>query len=337
MAGQDCCQLVHGSDEPIPDCPLQRMLHSHRRETIEVQMADEDRWLMITVDPVRDDNGSLASAVHIVRDITGRKWAEKTLKEYSERLEEMVDERTQELQQAQEQLVRREKLAVLGQLAGGVAHELRNPLGVIKNSAYFLNMALDDPNPEIKQGLEILNREVGRSDRIIKSLLDFARSKPPHRQTVDVNDVVRKTLSHIAIPGGIAVINQLDETLPAVLADPTQLKQVFDNLIRNAIQAMPEDGCLTIKAETPDRDELGNGSDWITVSINDTGVGIPPENLDNLFEPLFTTKARGIGLGLALVKNLVEANRGVVEVQSEVGEGSTFTVRLPIERAEEQK
>ena len=292
---------------------------------------------MITAEPVKDADGNLTSAVHIVRDITERKLAEEILKKYSEQLEEMVEDRTQELREAQEQLLRREKLAVLGQLAGSVAHELRNPLGVIKNSAYFLNMILDDSDPEVKHGLQILNREVGRSDQIIKSLLDFARSKPPDRQELNVNDVVRETLSQNVVTESIKVDSQLDETLPTIFADPTQLRQVFDNLICNAIQAMPEGGRLGVG--TSKVSEGPPKSEWIAVSITDTGVGIPQENLEKLFEPLFTTKSKGIGLGLALVKDLVEGNGGSIEVESNdtPGKGSTFTVRLPIRGAEARR
>ena len=178
-----------------------------------------------------------------------RKRAEKKLRECSVRLEEMVQERTRELREAQKQLVRREKLAVLGQLAGGVGHELRNPLGTIKNAAYVLRMVLEDPDVVTREVLEVLDREVGTMEKIISSLLDLARTGPPTRRMVDLNDVVREALSRIALPDAprVEVVLQLDEDLPPILADPDQLFQVLGNIVRNGIQAMSEGGRLTIK------------------------------------------------------------------------------------------
>jgi signal transduction histidine kinase len=218
--------------------------------------------------------------------------------------------------------VRRERLAVLGQLAGGVSHELRNPLGAINNAAYFLDMALQDPTPEVQEALEILTRNVKSAENIINGLLDVARGKPPARREIDLNQVVQEALSQVAVPEHIEVTIQLNETLPTIPADPDQLAQVLGNLILNAVQAMPQDGRLDIQSLIP-------CPGWVAVSISDTGVGIPPENLHKLFEPLFTTKSKGIGLGLTLVKSLVEGHGGKVEVQSVEGRGSTFTVRLP--------
>lgn len=249
------------------------------------------------------------------------------LEETQERLEEMVEERTKELREAQERLVRQERLAVLGELAGGVGHELRNPLGAIKNAAYFLNMALQEPEPEVKETLEILEKEVATSERIISSLLDFARPKPPIRRKVDVNAVVQEALSRASVPEDVEVFTQLDEALPTILADAEQLAQIFTNIVLNAIQSMPEGGQLTVKSEVPD-------PGWVAVSFSDTGVGIPEKSLGKLFEPLFTTKAKGIGLGLAVSRALVESHQGNIDVQSEVGKGSTFTVRLPMRKAE---
>jgi signal transduction histidine kinase len=263
-----------------------------------------------------------------------RRRAEEALKKYSERLEEMVEERTRELRDAQEQLIRKEKLAVLGQLAGGVGHELRNPLGAIKNAIYFLNMVLEEPEPEVKETLEILQKEVATSERIISSLLDFARAKPPARRKVDLNHVIKEALSRTAVPENVEVVSQLDETLPIILADPDQLGQVFGNIILNAVQAMPEGGQLVVK--TSEVSEKLPKSEWVAVSFADTGVGISEENLGKIFEPLFTTRAKGIGLGLAVTKALVEGHEGTIEVQSELGKGSTFTVRLPI-RGKEKK
>jgi len=276
----------------------------------------------------------------VIANALEHKRAEEALQEYTERLEEMVEERTQELREAQEQLVSREKLAVLGQLAGGVGHELRNPLGAIKNAAYFLNMVLEKPQPDVKETLEILNQEVATSEKIISSLLGFARTRPPMRRKVDLNDVVRAALAHTAVPEDVEVVSQLDEALPVILADPDQLVQVCGNIILNGVQAMPplssppraggtKRGRLVVKTLVSSVEPSEVAGDWVAVSFTDTGVGIAEENLEKIFEPLFTTKAKGIGLGLPLVKTLVEANGGSIEVESEVGQGSTFTVRLP--------
>jgi signal transduction histidine kinase/ligand-binding sensor domain-containing protein len=225
----------------------------------------------------------------------------------------------------EEKLVRQEKLAVLGQLAGGVGHELRNPLGAIKNSAYFLNMALENPEPEVKETLEILAKEVANSEKIITNLLDFARARTPLKRKMNINNIIQQVLSDTNVPGNIHVRIQIAETIPFIMADPDQLVQVFGDIILNAVQAMPEGGQLTIKAKSP-------SSEWIAVSITDTGVGIPEENLEKIFEPLFTTRAKGIGLGMAVAKTFVEGHGGSIEVQSEPGKSSTFTVKLPIRK-----
>jgi len=264
-----------------------------------------------------------ASRDELNKEIAERKRAEEALEEYSENLEKMVKKRTKELEDVQEQLVRRERLAVLGQLSGGVAHELRSPLGAIRNAAYFLNMVLEEPEPEVKESLDILEKEVAASDRIINSLLDFARPKPLAPEEVNINDVIQDMLSRSDVPENVEVVSQLDESLPNIQADSTQLGIVFGNIIRNAIQAMLEGGKLVVKSEVP-------GPEWVAVSFADTGVGIPPEDVPKLFEPLFTTKAKGIGLGLAIIKNLIEKHGGTIEVESEVGKGTTFTVKLPI-------
>jgi signal transduction histidine kinase len=140
--------------------------------------------------------------------------------------------------------------------------------------------------------------------------------------------VVQEALSRIAVPENVEVVSQLDGTLPIILADPDQLGQVFGNIILNAVQAMPQGGQLVVK--TSEVSEKLPKSEWVAVSFTDTGVGISEESLGKLFEPLFTTKAKGVGLGLAVTKALVEGHGGTIEVKSEVGVGTTFTVRLPI-------
>ena len=278
--------------------------------------------------PIRDEEGNIIGIVMVFRDITERRRVEQKLKEYSDQLEALVEERTKDLQDAQERLIRKEKLAILGQLAGGVGHDLRNPLGAIKNAAYFLNMVLEEPDPEVKETLEILEKEVGTSEAIISSLLDFARAKPPTKRKISVNEVLQETLSRITVPGNVEVVQELDESLPQILADPDQLRQVFGNVILNAFQAMPEGGELTVTS-------MATTPGWVDVSIADTGAGIDVEHSRKVFEPLFTTKAKGIGLGLAITKSMVEGHGGTIEVESEPGKGSTFTVKLPTGMEEE--
>ncbi len=275
------------------------------------------------------------SALSLERALERLYAANAALRENEERLEDMVSERTQKLRETQEQLLRQEKLAVLGQMAGGVAHELRNPLGAIKNSAYYLNLVLEDVEPEVKDVLGIMEKEVGTCNKIITSLLDFARIKFPARQKVDVNDLLQAVLARVSIPGNVELVYQLEEGLPAILVDPDQLELVFGNLVLNAIQAMtlPPLTNSGRKAKTPKGGRLNIqsqiSSQWVAVSIGDTGTGISDENLAKVFEPFFSTKAKGIGLGLALTRDLVDLNKGSIEVQSQVGQGSTFTVRLP--------
>ncbi|MFQ5420906.1 MAG: ATP-binding protein, partial [Anaerolineae bacterium] len=260
----------------------------------------------------------------VQQELNERIQAQLALEEHSERLEEMVNARTKALRDAQEQLVRQEKLAVLGQLSGSLAHELRNPLSAISSAAYLLGMFLTNAGPEVKEALEILTQEVRASERVINGLLGFARTKRPSCRTMHINDLLSDLMAHITLPPGVELDSRLDTAVPAMSADPDQLSQVFGNLIQNGLQAMHRGGTLTISS-------FLDGTEQVAVQVHDTGVGIPAENLDKLFEPLFTTKAKGIGLGLSLVKNLVEGHGGRIEVTSEKDKGATFTVRLPLQ------
>ncbi|MDD2889764.1 MAG: PAS domain S-box protein [bacterium] len=218
-----------------------------------------------------------------------------------------------------------EKLLIMGQLSGGIAHELRNPLGAIKNSVYFLNMSLEKPRPEIKEALEILQKEISTSERVINSLLHFASPRPPIQRNTDINAVVQWALFHIKVPSNIKVAIRLGENLPSLPADPEQLRQVFGNILINAIQSMPKGGKLLIKSGL-------HRSGWLYFSFTDTGVGIPEKNMGKIFEPFFTTRAKGVGLGLSVSKIFIEQHGGIIGVQSKVNKGSTFAVKLPIIR-----
>jgi signal transduction histidine kinase len=248
-------------------------------------------------------------------------------------LEERVAERTRELQEAleglrraQDELVRRERLAILGQLAGGVGHELRNPLGVMTNAVYYLGVVLADAPPTVHDYLAILRTQIGLSEKIVTDLLDFARVKSPQREWIVLEDLVAQQLGRACIPAGIRVERELPADLPLVSADCTQLGQVVLNLITNAIQAMvgsrsceEATGTLLLRGRVLDEGR-------VALEVRDTGPGVLPEHLEQIFEPLFTTKARGIGLGLAVSRTLARANGGDLTVSTRPGSGASFSL-----------
>jgi len=243
------------------------------------------------------------------------------------------------LLEAQEELVRKEKLAILGQMSGSVGHELRNPLGVMSNAVYFLKMVLADADDTTKEYLGIIKHEIDNSLRIITDLLDFARTKPPQVQAVTARALLDESLGRCALPDTIALQTEIPDSLPLLRIDPLQMGQVLTNFITNAVQAMPDGGELRVIArlggaihESSLQNPIPETADSIEISIKDTGEGISADNMKKLFQPLFTTKPKGIGLGLVVCKNLVEANDGRIEVTSEVGTGTTFTIMLPVQR-----
>jgi signal transduction histidine kinase len=217
-------------------------------------------------------------------------------------------------------LQRTERLAAIGQVAGGVAHELRNPLNVVKTSVYYLLNARN-PTPEKRaEHLSRIDRNVTLADGVITALSNFARMPVPDMRPFNLADLMRRVLEANPVPAECSVTADLPGGLPSPLGDMEQLLIVFGNLVRNAREAMPHGGQLTITA----RQTEGH----IEVAVADTGVGIPPDKLAQVTEPLYSTKARGMGLGLAIARSILEKNQGTLRVASEQGRGSVFTVVL---------
>ncbi len=280
-------------------------------------------WVRTSKIPLRDDSGSIVGILGMYEDITVQKQAEDEVRKAKDELEARVRERTAQLLAAQDELVHREKLALLGKVADTVGHELRNPLGVMNNAVYFLQAVLSDADETTREYLGIIKDEIADAERIVSDLLDAVRTKPPHPAMVEVEDLIGKSLRKCEVPATVNLQLDIQKALPAVRVDPGQMLQVFWNLIKNALEAMPEGGKLEIRTEN------NPGEHTVTVSIKDTGCGIATDDQSRLFQLLFTTKARHIGLGLTVVRNLVGANGGSVKVQSEPGKGSTFSVTLP--------
>ena len=231
------------------------------------------------------------------------------------------------LTETQEKLFRAQRLAAVGKMAAGVAHEINSPLTIILNDASLLLRDASKGSRE-EEDLRVIVTEARRCGQIVHSLLDFARGDKPQRRTADLNEIVRETLllaNHQAIIHDVAVHLHLRTDLPKVRVDVDQLKQVFLDIISNAIQAMPGGGSLIIESDDPP------GGNFVRVSFADTGCGISEENVEKIFQPFFTTKdaTRGTGLGLAICDEIVQKHGGRIGVRSVVGEGTCFTVELP--------
>ncbi len=269
------------------------------------------------------EHGSVAGVLGFFRDVTERKGMEAEIRKLNEELEEKVKERTRQLLDTQDELLRNEKLAVLGQVAGSVGHELRNPLGVMSNAIYFLQTVLAGADSGVKEYLDIIKNEIASSERIVSDLLDSVRIKPPQIQTVGISELIRLTLGKLTVPPTVQVKLDVPKTLPPLWVDAQQMQQVLRNLIVNGIEAMPDGGILAIRASAD------TAARTASIVVQDNGIGMTPEQMGKLFQPLFTTKARGIGLGLVVVKNLTQANGGSVDVRSEPGKGTVFSITLP--------
>ncbi len=275
---------------------------------------------------LKDVNGHPVGSLSTARDITEERLAQEEIIALNTRLEQRVEERTRELREAQEQIVRQEKLALLGQLAGSVGHELRNPLGVISNAVYFLKMINPDCDEKVKKYLAMIEIETKNAEKIISDLLEFARTKSVEREKINLKDLINRSLARRPTPINIKIDLSIPELLPMVLVDPRHIEQIFENLVVNAYQAMPEGGELKLSVETVRRDK----KPYVCVHVIDTGMGISSENMVKVFEPLFTTKPKGIGLGLAVCRKLAEINDGFIEVKSEPGKGADFILHLPV-------
>jgi two-component system NtrC family sensor kinase len=248
------------------------------------------------------------------------------VKAFNEELEQRVEERTKELEETQAQLIQSEKLASIGQLAAGVAHEINNPLGVILGFTQVILRKLQETDPLCKP-LSSIEREGLRCKKIIQGLLDFSRRSPHTVQPVNLNDVLEAAcqLSEYQISlENVNIVKGYAPNLPQVQGNANQLQQVFTNLVINAYHAMPNGGTLRLVTRA--------AGDKVQAIVSDTGVGIPSEHLKNIFDPFFTTKevGKGTGLGLSISYGIIESHGGKIEVGSQMGVGTTFVVTLPV-------
>ncbi len=309
LVGKTCYQVVHGTNECMPHCPHIKTLETGEPATGNFFEPHLGIHLEVTASPIFDDKGEVVASVHVTRDITERKKAE-------------------------EQLILTDRLASIGELAAGIAHELNNPLTSVIG---FAQLLLDkDVSDDVKEDIKVIYSEAQRTAEVVKHLLTFARKHAPVKQLVNINSIIEKVLELRAYEqrvSNIQVNTKLAPDLPEITADYFQLQQVFLNIIINAEHFMIEAhnrGTLTIITERT--------GDIIRASFTDDGPGISKENLGHLFDPFFTTKevGKGTGLGLSICHGIITEHHGQIYAESELGKGAIFVVGLPLNKIDKE-
>jgi signal transduction histidine kinase len=280
--------------------------------------------------------GSITGILITSNNVTKRVHLEEALKQYTVELEDKVDRGTATAKKLEQQVLHSEKLAALGRLAAGVAHEIGNPLTSISTFSQMLReMATDEFS---QTSLDVINTHIQRITDIVRRMSTFARPDALNIKYVQLNDVLNSTLDLMRLDkrmkSSITIAVSLDADLPKTMIDEGQISQIFINIILNALDAMPDGGKLSVSTRRGQDDQ---GRDAILISLSDTGTGIPKEDLQKIFDPFYTTKeaGKGTGLGLSVSYNIVKQFKGDIKVESEAGKGTIFTIILPIEKEKE--
>lgn len=317
-------------------CPLNEVVRSkepHVNLLTRVNSEGEQRYIEVIVYPIWENDGKISKFIEISRDITVRKREEEEIKRS---LEQMVAERTQQLRETHEKLLHQDKMASLGKLSASVVHEINNPNAGILNLIILIRRMISEGSvsekdlAKFEKYLALMESETRRISRIVSNLLAFSRQSKIEMLPLNVNQLVEKVLllnANLLKINDIKLIKDLDDQIPNVDGSEDQLQQVFMNLLSNAVEAMEnrKDGCLTIQTGYSPEDEK------IIISFSDTGIGIPAENMSNLFEPFFSTKkkGKGVGLGLSVAYGIIEEHKGTIRALPGKEKGATFVVELP--------
>ena len=348
VVGKKCYEVFKKCSSPCSDeadaCPLvqvitlrgpARQVQRHQRENGEL------RYYEINVYPIWEKGGIISQYIYISHDITERKKQEEEL---TRRLEKMVEERTRELKETHAKLLHKDKMASLGKLSASVVHEINNPIAGILNLSILGKRMLsedewiEEDRETLVQYLGLIETETRRISRIVSNLLAFSRQSKIEINRIDLNSLIEKTLTihaNLLKLNNIKVSTMLDDALPHLTGSGDQLQQVFMNFISNAAEAMEANGGGTLRIAT--RHNLKD--DQIAIIIEDTGIGVPPRDIPRIFEPFYTTKkeGKGVGLGLSVAYGIVQDHGGAIDVRSTVGEGTRFELVFPLKKETEKQ
>ena len=252
---------------------------------------------------------------------------QKDLENANQTLETKVEARTRELKSVLDELIKKERLVTIGQMASIVSHEIRNPLAVIKNSAYLIKTKIDNldiEDPKVERHLSIIDSEIKQANDIISEILGFARTRDLQLNPNNINAYLRDIISSSIVPDNVEIMDEISEQDAKVNIDAEEIKQAIRNLIGNAVEILAEKDTGKIVVSTKIK------ANAVKISISDNGPGMDEETKEKIFTPFFTTKARGTGLGLAVVKKAINRHNGKIKVLSKLGKGSIFNIYLPI-------
>lgn len=344
VIGRKCYEVYQQADYPCSRkeivCPLNKAIRNRRpSQQIRPRMGPDGkaRYFEVTVYPIWEKDGKISKFIEISRDITKRKKEEE---EFTQRFEQMVEERTLQLKQTHEKLLHQDKMASLGKLSASVVHEINNPIAGILNLTKLIKRIIEEGSTmgeeefeKFRRYLDLMETETQRIGRIVSNLLAFSRESKMEFKGVDINRLIEKTLflnSNLLKISGVKVVKRLYPDLPEIIGSEDQLQQVFMNIISNAAETIESTGGGVLSIET--RHLLKAGK--IETSFHDTGDAIPKENVSKIFEPFFTTKkkGKGVGLGLSVAYGIVRELGGSIYVKPEAGKGNTFIVKLPLKQ-----
>jgi two-component system, sporulation sensor kinase E len=326
--GKLCYSTFNKLTDVCPDCGVKKVFENGVPIDVHEYSTKDDKnntvWVELIVTPIKDKAGNVIAALELAVNITERKLMQNKLAEYSQKLEKLVEKRTEQLKQTQAKLVKSERLATIGELAAMVGHDLRNPLTGIMGAAYYLKTKhRTEIGAKGKEMLETIERAINHSNKIINDLLEYSRDLKLELTETTPKTMLQRAVPFLEVPENIKVVDATEDK-PVVKADTGKMFRVFVNIIKNAVDAMPEGGILTVKS----RELKGK----LKITFTDTGTGMSEETLEKLKRgvPLFTTKAKGMGFGLPICRRIVEAHGGKIAVESKIGKGTAVTVTIPV-------
>jgi PAS domain S-box-containing protein len=342
LIGKKCYDVFQKRDSQCsPEfikCPLNKAAETgkpSRQALTRIDREGQQRYLDVKIFPVWEKEGRISKFIEVSRDISDSKKEEE---EITRRLEKMVEDRTQQLKETHSKMLHQDKMASLGKLSASVVHEINNPISGILSLVMLMNRIMEGGTlqqkdvEQFKQYLNLMETETRRISRIVSNLLAFSRHSKMEFGRVRLNQLIDKTLflnANLLKLHSVKVEENLDPALPELTGSEDQLQQVFMNLVSNAAEALEASrGERVLRIQTRHLPE----KECVSVSFADTGVGIPKENLPKLFEPFFSTKkkGKGVGLGLSVAYGIIQEHGGSIQVQSEAGKGTTFSIELPL-------